>query len=152
MINETLDRKIEQSKILAIALKKYTSLNNPESFDSELLLLKKNLIIMDGYNIIFHYTISSYSQYKLENLQMYSVDFPTLPFSIVVKFAKLFYKNINTSFLETERESKKVFCWMVLENEQNKEKLHPVEQYSEKMEYDGYKFNYITVNMPDFTS
>jgi hypothetical protein len=41
---------------------------------------------------------------------------------------------------------------MVLENEQNKEKLHPVEQYSEKMEYDGYKFNYITVNMPDFTS
>ena len=41
---------------------------------------------------------------------------------------------------------------MVLENEQNKEKLHPVEQYSEKMEYDGYQFNYITVNMPDFTS
>ena len=41
MINEILDRKIEQSKILASALKKYTSLNNPESFDSELLLLKK---------------------------------------------------------------------------------------------------------------
>jgi hypothetical protein len=70
----------------------------------------------------------------------------------VVKFAKLFYKDTKTSFLETEKESKKVFCWMVLENEQNKEKLHPIEQYSEKMEYDGYKFNYITVNMPDFTS
>jgi hypothetical protein len=152
MINEILDRKIEQSKILASALKKYTSLNNPESFDSELLLLKKNLITIDGYNVIFHYTVSSYSQYKLENLQIYSVDFPTLPFSIVVKFAKLFYKDTKTSFLETEKESKKVFCWMVLENEQNKEKLHPIEQYSEKMEYDGYKFNYITVNMPDFTS
>lgn len=150
MINEILDDRIEQSKILAGVLKKYTSLNNPESFENEILLLKKNQIIFDGYEIIFHYTISSYSQYKLENLQIYSVDFPVLPFPVVVKFAKIFYKNIETSFLETEKDSKKVYCWIVLENEDIKEKLHPVSQYSEPMEYDGYKFNYIKLNMPDF--
>ena len=81
---------------------------------------------------------------------MYSVDFPVLPFCVVVKFAKIFYKNISTSFLETEKESKKVYCWIVLENEENKEKLHPVSEYSEPMEYDGYKFNYIKLTMPDF--
>lgn len=150
MINEILNAKIEQSKVLAGVLKKYTSLNNPESFENEILLLKKNQINIDGYEIIFHYTVSNYSQYKLENLQMYSVDFPTLPFAVVVKFAKIFYKNIETSFLETEKESKKVYCWIVLENEENKEKLHPVSQYSEPMEYDGYKFNYIKLSMPDF--
>lgn len=150
MINEILDDKIEQSKILAGVLKKYTSLNNPASFENEILLLKKNQINIDGYEIIFHYTISKYSQYKLENLQIYSVDFPVLPFSIIVKFAKIFYQNIETSFLETEKESKKVYCWIVLENEENKQKLHPVTQYSEIMEYDGYKFNYIKLSMPDF--
>jgi len=59
---------------------------------------------------------------------------------------------METSFLETEKESKKVYCWIVLENEENKETMHPVTQYSEKMEYDGYKFNYIKLNMPDFIS
>lgn len=151
MINEMLDNKIEQSKILAGVLKKYTSLNNPDSFENEILLLKKNQINIDGYEIIFHYTVSTYSQYKLENLQMYSVDFPVLPFSVIVKFAKIFYRDMETSFLETEKESKKVYCWIVLENEENKEAMHPVTQYSEKMEYDGYKFNYIKLNMPDFT-
>lgn len=150
MINEIIDSKIEQSKILANVLKKYTSLNNPASFENEILLLKKNQVNIDGYEIIFHYTISNYSQYKLENLQMYSVDFPVLPFSVIVKFAKIFYKNLETSFLETEKESKKVYCWIVLENEDNKEMLHPVSQYSEPMEYDGYKFNYIKLSMPDF--
>jgi broad specificity polyphosphatase/5'/3'-nucleotidase SurE len=152
MINEILDNKIEQSKILAGVLKKYTSLNNPDSFENEILLLKKNQINIDGYEIIFHYTVSTYSQYKLENLQMYSVDFPVLPFSVIVKFAKIFYRDMETSFLETEKESKKVYCWIVLENEENKETMHPVTQYSEKMEYDGYKFNYIKLNMPDFIS
>jgi hypothetical protein len=151
MLNEIFDKKCEQLKLLAEVLKKYSHPNNCQEIDNELLLIKKSEICFDGYNLVFHFTKSKYQDFLLENLQVYSLDFSILPFDIPFKFAKHFFKKIdNISYLESEVDNKRVYCWIFLSKNGKKEILLPVEEYSKVMDYEGVKFFYITLPFLDF--
>lgn len=149
MINEVFDKKCEQIKVLADVLKKYSHPNNNKEIEEELLLIKKSEILFDGYNLNFHFTKTDYDEYTLENLQIYSKDFPILPFDVPFKFAKTFYENMqDVSFLESEVDGIRVYCWMFLKKISDGSNLLPIKNYSKVFEEEGIRFFYI--NLPFF--
>ena len=151
MLNEIFDQKSTQLKLLADVLKKYSSPYNSKELDNQLLLLKKNEICFDGYNLIYHFTKTNYENYILENLQVYSKDFPILPFCVPFKFAQCFYQDIkNVSYLESEIDNIRVYCWMFLRKIKDNKILLPVKNYSKTISQDGVKFFYITLPFFDF--
>lgn len=152
MLNEIFDKKTEQLKLLAEVLKKYSFSFNNQEFENEMLLLKKSEICFDGYNLIFHYTKSNYESYILENLQVYARDFSILPFNVPFKFAKSFFKDINNiSYLESEVDNKRVYCWIYLRKKNNSsEILLPIKEFSKSLSYDGIDFFYIMLPFLDF--
>ena len=149
MLNEIFDKKCDQVRLLADVLKKYSLPNNSKEFDEELLLIKKSEIFFDGYNLIFHFTKTDYDNYTLENLQVYSKDFSILPFNVPFKFAKTFFKDLNNvSYLESEVENIRVYCWMFLKNQKDNSILLPIKDFSKVFNTDGVRYFYIT--MPFF--
>ena len=151
MLNEIFDKKIDQLKVLADVLEKYSHHNNCKEFEKELLLLKKSEIFFDGYNLVFHFSKTNYENYTLDNLQVYSRDFSILPFDVPFKFAQSFYKDINNvSYLESEVDSVRVYCWMLLKNKKDNSFLLPVDEYSKKFTKHGIKYFYIEIPYFDF--
>jgi hypothetical protein len=63
MLNEIFDQKSTQLKLLAEVLKKYSSPYNSKELEDQLLLIKKNEICFDGYNLIYHFTKTNYSSF-----------------------------------------------------------------------------------------
>lgn len=146
MLNELFDQKSMQLKLLADVLKKYSSPYNNKQLESELLFLKKTEICFDGYNIVFHFTKTNYESYVLENLQVYSKDFPILPFCVPFKFAQSFYGDIqDISYLESELDGIRVYCWMFLRKIKDNKILLPVKNYSKVIEQDGVRVFYISL-------
>lgn len=146
MLNEIFDQKSTQLKLLADVLKKYSSPYNSKELENELLLLKKSEIFFDGYSLIYHFTKTNYEHYVLENLQVYSKDFPILPFCVPFKFAKSFFGDIqNISYLESEVDGIRVYCWMFLRKIKDNKILLPMKNYSKAISQDGVRFFYITL-------
>lgn len=151
MLNEIFDQKSTQLKLLADVLKKYSSPYNSKELEDQLLLIKKNEICFDGYNLIYHFTKTNYENHVLENLQVYSKDFPILPFYVTFKFAKSFYQDIeHVSYLESEVDNIRVYCWMFLRKTKDNKVLLPVKNYSKTIDQDGVKLFYITLPFFDF--
>lgn len=151
MLNEIFDEKCNQLKLLADVLKKYSSPYNSKELEDELLLLKKSEICFDGYNLIFHFTKTNYENYVLENLQIYSKDFYILPFYVVFKFAKSFYNDLeNVSYLESEVDNIRIYCWMFLRKIKDNKILLPIKNYSKVIEQDGVRVFYISLPFFDF--
>lgn len=91
--------------------------NYPKSLSDEkeedLLVFKSRKFNIDGYAVIAHYQRCDYDTYFMDVLQLYG-DYSTfLPISVNCKLAKMFLGDKELSLIETYKEMKKIYCWTV---------------------------------------
>lgn len=119
-----------------------------EAADEDLLIFKSRKYVVDGYSIVAHYQRCDYVDYYLDVLQLYG-DYSTfLPISVNCKLAKMFLGNNELSLIETYKDQKKIYCWTVYVDRNEKVIECPTRSRDEMSSrtYDGFKYFYLPPN------
>jgi len=118
---------------------------NSEEIEEDLLIFKSRKFIIDGYSVIAHYQRCDYGDYYMDVIQLYG-DYSTfLPISVNCKLAKLFLGDKELSLIETYKQQKKIYCWTVYLNKEEKVIESPIRKEGDFFHrfYDGFKYFYI---------
>lgn len=105
--------------------------------EQEILPLKQQPIIVDGYETMICYSEADYGQYILKSVQVQSSQVPFLPFTVVCKIGKAFLGSENLSYIEFFRNSRKIYCWTVKSKNGS---VLPPDVKTKPGQYEGFKF------------
>jgi hypothetical protein len=137
---------IQELKNLSKILIPYNyPIKNSEAYEEDLLIFKSRKYVVDGYSVVVHYQRCDYEHYYMDVLQLYG-DYSTfLPISVNCKIAKLFLGNDELFLIETYKQQKKIYCWTVCLNKEERVIESPIRKdgdYTHRF-YDGFKYFYI---------
>lgn len=110
--------------------------------EDDLSSLKSKYVMIDGYNIVIHYTKGDFKTHFLESLQIYGVNTPFLPFNLVVKLARKFLGSHDLSLVEILRENKKIYLWTVAVNRRGCPISSPPQDNCKDCVYEGFHYRY----------
>ena len=79
--------------------------------EQDVMILKQRHIDIDGYEVLTCLSAADYGKYNLWSLQLQAVQYPFLPFNLIVKLGKLFLGKKNLSYIAWVKENKKTYCW-----------------------------------------
>lgn len=111
--NTSFDIQIEQMKNMAEILVPQTFPKVGFTQEKDITILKQKTLIVDGYEVLLCFSKSDYNEYTLESLQIQGLFMPFLPFYLVCKIGKMFFKSDNMALIEFFRVNKKVYCWVL---------------------------------------
>jgi len=109
------------------------------SLEEQLAPIKYRESIVDGYSIVLYYHKAQYKDYLVEILQIVGKTQPFLPFTVVVKIARLMLGSANLNLTEYLKDSRKIYCWSVFLDEHGKP-MPPVNNVGNKVEFEGFTY------------
>lgn len=143
--DRSFDEVVKNMKSMASMLIPYNYPLNPLAlFEEDLEIFKERDAAIDGYSIILHYQISDYDSYYLRTLQIYNKIGPFLPFNLVVKIAKKFLGEEQLSLVEVFKSNRKIYCWSLAVDKENKPVETPYISDSHPCFFEGFKYLYLT--------
>jgi hypothetical protein len=145
-----LEEIIESMRTLGDILIPHNFPRVPLSMEDDLAILKQKEVIVDGYPVVLHYQKSDYTQYLIENLQIYGKNSPFLPFNLVCKLGKKFLGSHHLSLVEVFKENRKIYIWSVCVDNRGRPIPLPWEKDTEECIFEGFNYLYIQPNKIEF--
>ena len=141
-----LQKIVDRTKNIANFLIPYTFPKANIKSEHEIVALKQEDIVVDGYQITICYSIADYDEYFLKSIQLQSIYSPFLPFAVVCKIGQMFLGKNNLSYVEFFQSNKKIYCWTTKTTD---EKTLPPEKETKRGTYEGFDFNIIDPGLVD---
>jgi hypothetical protein len=141
-----LQKIVNRAKNMANLLIPYTFPKANIKSEHEIVCLKQEDIVVDGYPITICYSIADYDEYFLKSIQLQSVYSPFLPFTVVCKIGQMFLGKKDLSYIEFFESSKKIYCWTTKSVD---EKTLPPDKQTKPGTYEGFNFNIINPGLVD---
>ena len=113
---KNLEDTIIHMKTIGEQLVDYNFPRADPRLENELNILKTKEVMVDGYQVVLHFSKADYRSHYLETLQVLGKNTPFLPFNLVVKIARRFLGSSNLSLVELLRDNRKIYCWTVTLN------------------------------------
>jgi hypothetical protein len=143
-MQRTFDDVVADMRVLGEQLIPYNHPKGDRSLENYLTIVKSVEAVLDGYNLILHYSKADYRTHFLETAQVYGKRLPFLPFHLVAKIGKKFLGPNHLMLAEQLNEGQKIYCWNVVVDKKGKAIENA--QYKEDctlMEYEGFKYSYM---------
>lgn len=103
-------------------------------------ILKFTELTIDGYTFKAHYNKANYQTHFYESCQIFGKDTPFLPFSIVVKCARLVLGDDHLVLVEMLESGKKVYCWGLMRDNDGNAMPMAKQNHGEKCSFEGFHF------------
>jgi len=144
MYGRKLDEQIEKIKEMGDSLIPYNfPLGNVKNED-ELLPLKTSELLVDGYNVIVHFSKADYEKHYLITVQIHGKYEPFLPFNLVTKLAKRFLGEENLYLVELLKDNRKIYCWTLTTTKDGEAVPNSLQEpVAEPLEYEGLRYGYL---------
>lgn len=111
---------------------------------------KMREVVIDGYNVVLHYSKSDYGEYFTETIQILGLDSPFLPFFLVIKIASKFLGEDNLALIEIFKDNRKIYCWTSNVNKDGSPILSPFYDEAEQCDFEGKNYIYLSKNQVNF--
>lgn len=102
---------VREMTTLARFLQPFSPPKQPQ--DEDISWLKQRDIIVDGYQIVVHYTQSDHDDIRLDVLTIGCIT-PFLPLTIVCKVAEMYLGKENLILSEFTKSGRKIYSWMAM--------------------------------------
>lgn len=137
-MTKALKQHVKEMKAMAEMLmsRTYPMVNFEK--ERQTLVFKQRAIVVNGYELILSLNKSNYNTYHSLSIQIQSVYSPFLPFNLICNLAKAFLGDINVTYVDFARNSKKLYCWNI-RTRPNGEILPPA-QDTELSFYEGFTY------------
>lgn len=119
-------------------------------FDDDLEIFKERESCIDGYYLVIHYQKSFYGSYFVETLQVYNNKGPFLPFNLVKKIAVKFLGIEKLSLVEFFKNGKKIYCWTLSTDINNKPIDPPYEAEGTLCNFEDFTYFYLKPSYVNF--
>jgi hypothetical protein len=110
----TLDQVVNEMRIVGEQLIPYNYPLADRAVENFLNVVKVKECMVDGYEVILHYSKADYKTQFIESIQVYAKYLPFLPFNIVVKVGKKFLGPSKLMLVEQLKEGQKIYCWTLI--------------------------------------
>lgn len=141
---KNFDMIVDRVKKMGEVLLPYNYPLTTPAEEDEISVLKVTEMLVDGYEIMLHYSKNFYKDHYLETMQVLSKSSPFLPFNLVVKLAKKFFGNDHISLVEVLKEGKKIYCWTRIVDLSGNILEYSIEK--ERLEFEGFEYDYVSPN------
>jgi len=150
LYNDKIDNSINNMFSLGDYLSTFNYPVGPKEIEDDLSYIKRDFMVIDGYEIGIYYNKSKFENYYLKSAQIYSDNCFFLPINMVVKIGKKLLGDSHLVLMELIDKEKKVYCWSVYENFDNIAIESPYLDEYEEREYGNFKYNYVEASDFDF--
>lgn len=145
MYYKSFDEEVAEIKTFGEFLIPYNFPQVPPEEEEPINYIKPREIRVDGYNLIVHYSKADYGTHYLETLQVLGKYSPFLPFSLVCKIGKKFMGDQYLSLVELYKDNRKIYCWTLILNKNNKPIPGPYQQDdTEHCTYEGLEYRCVS--------
>jgi hypothetical protein len=131
-MHKTLNQNIKEMKSFGEFLIPYNFPQVTSEEEEVVNCLKSREAFIDGYNVILFYSKANWNTHFVEVLQVLGKYCPFLPISFVCKVGKKFLGEEYLSLVELYRDDRKIYCWTLLKDKDNKSIPCPYESKSIK--------------------
>jgi len=118
--------------------------------EDDLNEIKSRDVVVDGYNVILHFSKSNYDDHYLETLQVIGKNTSFLPFSLIAKVGRKFLGGHHLSLVEIYKDGRKIYCWSVTLNRRGCPIASSYEQDGERCTYEGFEYSYMDPSQVNF--
>jgi len=144
MYGKKLDERIAQIVTFGDTLISHNYPLGPAKNEDDLHSLKTSELMVDGYNVIVHYSKADYEKHFLITLQLHGKYEPFLPFNLVTKIAKRFLGEDNLYLVELLKENRKLYCWTLTTTKDGEAVPNSLQEpVAESLEYEGLRYGYL---------
>lgn len=143
-----LDDHISEMQAVSEQLLPYTFPRVSRAYEADIEILKQRKVVVDGYEVILHFSRADYEVCYVESLQIIGASAPFLPMYLVCKLGAKFLGSHELKYVETFRNGRKVYIWTVALDENGK----PVSLSHSGFESRSYEeFNYSYISFDSFS-
>ena len=145
---KTFDQHVKEIKDIGKILVDFNFPKSPIELEEFIGVLKEREINFDGYSLIFNFNRSEYDKFSLEMLQIKGKYFPYLPFNLVCKICRNFFKEDLEYITYTEfyKNDKKVYCWASWNDPDGNQILPTNREKLEKNSFEGFQYYKLTAD------
>lgn len=143
MYNEKFDNLVKRLKSIGDKLVPYNFPRNSPRIEDDIHPLKVVETMVDGYEVVIYFSKADYAEHFLETVQIFGRNAPFLPFSLVVKIAQMFLGSSYLSLVEIPKANRKVYCWTVCLDREERPIESPYEVKSEICRFEGFEYAYM---------
>ena len=149
-MHKSLVQHVAEMRALGKILVPYNFPKAPAEWEDDLNVLKSRELIVDGYDVVLHYSKADYEDHYLETLQVLGKNCPFLPFALVCKLAKIFLGEAELSLVEIFRENRKIYCWTLTVDRDDHPIPSPYPTEVERCSYQGFQYCYMNPDQINF--
>jgi hypothetical protein len=146
----SLDMVVNEMKRIGEDLIPYNFPLAPASVEEKYNDHKMREVLIDGYDVVLHYSKSDYGEYFTETIQILGLENPFLPFCLIVKIAVKFLGNNNLALVEIFKDNRKIYCWTTNVGKDGEVILSPYQDDAEHCVYEGVDYIYLKQDQVNF--
>jgi hypothetical protein len=150
MNHKSFDEHIREMKGFGHFLMPYNFPQVPAEEEEDVNFIKAREVVIDGYNLILHYSKADYGGHFLQTLQVLGKFTPFLPFCLVCKIGKRFLGDKHLSLVELFRDNRKIYCWTLVTNRAGKPIQGPYQNDEETCVYEGFEYRSVSPKQVNF--
>lgn len=144
---DKLDEIVNHMRIIGDQLVPYNFPMGSTILEDDLNILKTKQCVVDGYDIVLHFSRANYEKHYLESVQIYSSTNQFLAFDLVFKIATRFLGISHLTLVEPLKENRKIYAWTIKLDERGVP--IPMSEYGEILQYNGINYKYLDVTQVD---
>ena len=140
--HKPIDQHIDEMRATANQLVNYTFPRASKRTETDIDCLKQRQVIVDGYNVALHFSVSDHEKCRIESLEIVGVYVPFLPMYLVCKIASLFLGSCELKYAESFKKGRKVYMWTVAIDKRG----CPIKMVSHNLDicaYEDFVFSYL---------
>lgn len=122
----------------------------PQSVEEKYNDYKTREILIDGYDVVLHYSKSDYGNYFSETIQILGLESPFLPFALVMKVAVKFLGFDNLALVELFKDNRKIYCWTTNVAKDGEVLVSPHFDDAEHCVFEGVEYVYLKQDQVSF--
>lgn len=137
----TIEQHVSEMKETANFLAEYSWPKTSMIDERHIICLKQREVIIDGYDVVLHFSVNNYDMHTMHTFQIYSRYSSFLPFSLTCKVAEKFLGKEAIYYLSIIQQDRKIYIFSQCIGRDGNYVMDNTYQSCKKDSYMGFNFN-----------